>query len=163
MTTRTPEVNCLGCGQKVDAATSTEEGEVRPDPGDVTICLRCGHLMAFAEDLTLRELTDAEMHEVAGDERILRAQHARVAKHHVTWHDHGLEPKCAPDPNYPNGIDVGDIASTAPSCLVPLPYPAKRCGVYVVECETCGLRIGVTTAGRPDDPRSVRIECRGRQ
>lgn len=33
--------------------------------------------MAFAEDLTLRDLTDAEMHEVAGDPRILAVQKAR--------------------------------------------------------------------------------------
>jgi len=27
----------------------------------------------------------------------------------------------------------------------------------LVECDTCGITVTLTTAGRPDDPRSVRI------
>jgi hypothetical protein len=34
----------------------------------------CGHVMAFGDDLMLRDLTEQEMHEVAGDERILAVQ-----------------------------------------------------------------------------------------
>jgi hypothetical protein len=41
-----------------------------------------------------------------------------------------------------------------------LPYPAKRIGHYRIECELCGLRVACTTAGRPDDPRSIRIACK---
>jgi hypothetical protein len=49
----------------------------RPKPGDITICISCGHLMGFKEDMSLRDLTDAEMLHVAGDERILAVQRAR--------------------------------------------------------------------------------------
>jgi hypothetical protein len=35
----------------------------------------------------------------------------------------------------------------------------QRCGVWVVACHTCGLRVGITAAGRPDDPRTVRLAC----
>ncbi len=76
----------------------------------------------------------------------------------IEWIDHGREPKCAPDPMFPEGKDLF-LATGEPTCGVALPYPAKRCGVYIVECNRCGLRIGVTTAGRPDDPRSVRVTC----
>lgn len=40
-----------------------------------------------------------------------------------------------------------------------LPYPAPRCGIYAVKCEKCGLLVGFTTAGRPDDPRKVTLAC----
>jgi hypothetical protein len=48
-----------------------------PRPGDITLCLYCGHIMAFADDLTLRELNDEEAHDIAGDPRMLAAQWAR--------------------------------------------------------------------------------------
>ena len=77
-TTRTPVSKCLDCGRKVDAATFAQAGPIAaPEPNDITLCLHCGHLMAFADDLTLRELTDAEIHEVAGDKRIIAVQKAR--------------------------------------------------------------------------------------
>ena len=78
----------------------------------------------------------------------------------VTWHDAGREPKCAPDPRYPLGIDVDSSGGAEASCKTSLPYPAKRCGQYLVACETCGQNVVVTTAGRVDDPRSVRIACK---
>lgn len=76
----------------------------------------------------------------------------------VEWIDKHREPKCAPDPNYPTGKDV-DASFGGPHCGTDLPYPAKRCGVYAVECLICGMTVGVTTAGRPDDPRHVKIPC----
>ncbi len=77
----------------------------------------------------------------------------------VTWLDAKREPRVAPNPLYPKGKDVDVSAGAARSCSTPLPYPAPRCGVYMIECEDCGLRVGVTTAGRADDPRSVKIAC----
>jgi hypothetical protein len=76
------------------------------------------------------------------------------------WHDAGREPQCAPNPNYPDGIDIVIGKSGAKSCSTNLPYPADRCGHYVVGCTVCGLRVAITTAGRPDDPRSIKLECR---
>jgi hypothetical protein len=60
----------------VDAATSVS-GEHGPHPGNITICFACGHIMAFANDLTLRELTDEEMHAVAGNPEIIAVQKLR--------------------------------------------------------------------------------------
>jgi hypothetical protein len=73
-----PPCPCPSCGKALDA-TSEAGGNGAPKPGDITLCIYCGHLMAFANDLTLRELTDGEMHAIAGDRRIIAIQKARKA------------------------------------------------------------------------------------
>lgn len=78
----------------------------------------------------------------------------------ITWLDLQREPVCKPDPKYPDGIDVDAAAGAKMTCKVDLPYPARRCGYYRIECEECGQSYAVTTAGRPDDPRSVTIPCK---
>jgi hypothetical protein len=78
----------------------------------------------------------------------------------IKWLDRGREPKCDPDPEYPDGKDIDGALGIEPFCKADLPYPAKRCGVYVVQCERCGYTIALTTAGRPDDPRSVTMPCK---
>jgi hypothetical protein len=70
---------CLNCGKILDGATAIdEEGAVRPTPGAITVCMYCGHLMAFDERLHFRELTDAEIIEIAGDERLIAINRART-------------------------------------------------------------------------------------
>jgi hypothetical protein len=71
---------CLSCGERSDAATHVGNEEATPIPGDITVCLYCGHVMAFGTELELRELTKDEAYMVAGDKRILAVQRAR-AKH----------------------------------------------------------------------------------
>ena len=78
----------------------------------------------------------------------------------MTWIDGGREPQCPPNPEFPNGKDIDGSLGQKDTCTVSLPYPAKRCGVHIVMCRVCGLRIGVTAAGRPDDPRSIRMPCK---
>jgi hypothetical protein len=85
--------------------------------------------------------------------------------HKIEWIDRGFEPTQPPDKNFPDGVDV-DLRSNRlegpASCGVKLPYPAARCGYFLIVCEDCGLRVTVTTAGRPDDPRSASFSCRSR-
>lgn len=90
-------------------------------------------------------------------------QKARI-KHpcDVTWNDHGRESRYSPDPRYPDGFDVDASNGAEPVCFVSLPYPARRCGSYIVSCRRCGVIVAVTTAGRPDDPRSVTLACRAK-
>jgi hypothetical protein len=78
----------------------------------------------------------------------------------IVWKDSGREPQVAPNPAYPEGVDVDMSAGAVQRCKVALPYPARRCGAYVLTCRRCGLRGAVTTAGRPDDPRSVTVPCK---
>lgn len=78
----------------------------------------------------------------------------------VTWLDRGFEPTQRPDPNFPDGIDLNATRGGEASCQTALPYPAKRCGYFLVDCSLCGLECVITTAGRPDDPRSVKLACR---
>jgi len=77
----------------------------------------------------------------------------------VTWIDGKRWPQHPPDPRYPDGMDVDGSAGAMMNCAIQLPYPAKRCGHYLVTCDICGQRVVVTTAGRRDDPRSVRLAC----
>lgn len=77
----------------------------------------------------------------------------------IEWIDHGREPQCTPNSDFPKGKDMDVSHGAEATCTQLLPYPAKRCGLYIVECEKCGLRVGITTAGRPDDPRSVKLAC----
>lgn len=75
---KVPESACPSCGYMMDAASCvSRENDGRPEPGDITVCIRCGHIMAFADDLTLRDLTDEEAKAVAGDQRLLAIQKAR--------------------------------------------------------------------------------------
>jgi hypothetical protein len=78
----------------------------------------------------------------------------------IDWIDRGREPQCAPNPKYPRGVDIDSSDGAEKTCASALPYPAKRCGYFVVKCRTCGMTAMVTTAGRPDDPRSLRLACK---
>jgi hypothetical protein len=75
--TRHEPSKCLGCGKLIDTASAIGSKR-KPRPGSITICLICGHLQAYGEGLRLRPLTDREMVEVAGDERIIAIQKARA-------------------------------------------------------------------------------------
>lgn len=108
-------------------------------------------------------LWDDRVVEAANIVRYMRDQkwtRARVRDTMLTvkWFDDHREPKSPPDPRYPNGIDL-DISRGAKSCSTALPYPAKRCGLYVITCDICGQRTIVTTAGRRDDPKSIKVAC----
>ncbi len=66
--------------------------------------------------------------------------------------------QCAPDADYPHGKALV-VADHEPSCMVDIPYPAPECGLFLVTCNVCGLKIAITAAGRPDDPISVVLPC----
>jgi hypothetical protein len=79
----------------------------------------------------------------------------------MRWVDRGFEPRMKADPKYPTGIDLDISRGAAMTCTATLPYPAKRCGFYLVTCERCGCEAVVTTTGRADDPRSITMGCKG--
>jgi hypothetical protein len=69
-TQRVPPSKCLNCGRVHDACTGID-GAVTPHPGDVTICLMCGHIMSYDDDLRLVQLTAEQINMVAADPRIV--------------------------------------------------------------------------------------------
>lgn len=79
----------------------------------------------------------------------------------VKFIDSGRDPTQKADPRFPNGkrIDL-TTAFDKKSCTRNVPFPAPRCGVYVVTCRTCGYSAAITVAGRADDPNMVTLPCK---
>ncbi len=71
-----PTSKCTSCGKELDGATCVGE-DAKPNAGDFTVCIGCGHIMVFDENSMLREMTSAEVIEIAGDKRVLAVQWAR--------------------------------------------------------------------------------------
>jgi hypothetical protein len=78
----------------------------------------------------------------------------------VKWVDGHRIASLLPNPEFPNGIDVDISGGAFKTCSAVLPYPALRCGFYSIKCEECGMTGLITTAGRDDDPRSVKVACK---
>jgi hypothetical protein len=79
----------------------------------------------------------------------------------ITWLQRGGPPQHPPNPAYSHGIELDMSKGAVKSCQVELPYPTKPLlGLLIVTCKTCGLKVSLTTAGRPDDPRAVRVACK---
>jgi hypothetical protein len=108
-------------------------------------CVRCHRRYGFVSREELRTYLDRTR--------------PMTGKIHITWVDDHREPKNPPDPLYPHGIDL-DMSDGQEACAIQLPYPARRCGWFHVKCLLCGTDAIITTAGRPDDPRSVKLRCK---
>jgi len=81
----------------------------------------------------------------------------------IQWVDSGRHPKHPSDPRYPHGIDIDVSLAANPACKASLPYPTPRCGHYIIECRACGQVVMLSTAGRRDDPRTLKMACRQKQ
>lgn len=81
-----PNAACINCGKDMDAASPVTGGRA-PQAGDIALCLYCRHLMAYGDDLRIRNLTDEEVIEVAGDREILLAM--QMLEHYDYWKDEG--------------------------------------------------------------------------
>jgi hypothetical protein len=77
----------------------------------------------------------------------------------VRWLDRKRQAQCPANPDYPCGMVMDLSEGMEKTCSIALPYPAPRCGLYVVTCEACGESNAITTAGRLDDPRKVIFGC----
>jgi hypothetical protein len=58
-TTKTTPVLCPTCGATITAATDLR-GHAEPRAGDLSVCLACGGVLVFTEDLSLRRATRAD-------------------------------------------------------------------------------------------------------
>lgn len=75
----------------------------------------------------------------------------------ITFHGAGRKAEVAPNPEYPEGIDID--CGFQQMCAADLPYPAPECGFFKIECSKCGAAMAYTAAGRLDDPRRVTVPC----
>jgi hypothetical protein len=57
--TPTRRFRCLGRRKKLDTASDID-GDDQPKPGNLTICLDCGHVMVFGDDMWPRNPTREE-------------------------------------------------------------------------------------------------------
>jgi hypothetical protein len=73
-----PVPQCVDCDKRLDGATGVDTDDA-PKSGDFTVCIYCGSIMVYNDDLTLRRPSAAEAWELAGDKRILAIQRARKA------------------------------------------------------------------------------------
>lgn len=64
------ENKCLACGHLLDCAAHVGDGSVKPSSGDCTICIKCGHVMIFTDELMLREMNAQEQKEIESDPRV---------------------------------------------------------------------------------------------
>lgn len=73
---------CLKCGTKNEASTRLDGNFAGPGPtaGALSICFYCGAWAMFAADLSLRELTAAELAEIASRPELV-ATLAKFEKH----------------------------------------------------------------------------------
>jgi hypothetical protein len=78
MTTRIPEQRCKRCQFKIDASTYAQQGDRIPEAGNVSICVACGYLQIFNDDLTLRDPTEQEREQLERNPNVIAAQLARA-------------------------------------------------------------------------------------
>jgi hypothetical protein len=48
--------NCPNCSALLDGITPITDKDIKPKPGDVSICFECCEFLEFANDLTLKML-----------------------------------------------------------------------------------------------------------
>lgn len=56
LTVQTTACSCPKCGADINAATSVDGVYAKPAENDLSVCLSCGNMLAFNNDLTLRVL-----------------------------------------------------------------------------------------------------------
>ena len=78
-TQKTPLNKCPRCEVEVDQATHMEAEHATPTPGCFSICIMCGFVSVFADDLTLRRPGEEERQAIKGNveiQKYLSALHA---------------------------------------------------------------------------------------
>ena len=85
MTTRNAPTLCLGCDSMLTASSWGKDGDMPdPVPGDLTICLYCGEMLMFDDDLcpTLKasaeDLKDGDKEQLALVEELQRLYTERL-------------------------------------------------------------------------------------
>jgi hypothetical protein len=78
----TSKLRCPECEKINDAASAvvelTEKGnpQIKPKPGDLSICIYCGHFSVFNDELQLRPMTEDEKKQWAGNPMVVSVSKA---------------------------------------------------------------------------------------
>jgi len=70
-TTRTPRNKCLNCGFWTEAASTPDGSAGAPTEGSLSVCIKCGAVMMFDQDLRLRGMTASEMDSLLADHELM--------------------------------------------------------------------------------------------
>lgn len=60
---RTDPFQCTVCG-KINDAFGSLNCDATPEPGSITICIQCGTISVFEQDLSLRNATEKDLLEI---------------------------------------------------------------------------------------------------
>jgi hypothetical protein len=71
---------CINCGNAVDAVSSLG-GDDAPMPGNLAICVECGHIAIYDDNLKYRELTIDELMKISCLPEIMAAKKAAERFH----------------------------------------------------------------------------------
>lgn len=78
----TADLICPNCGEINDAASAVTERiiggnpKIKPKPGDLSICINCGHFCIFDNKLKLRDMNEDEKKFWAGNEKLIAVSKA---------------------------------------------------------------------------------------
>lgn len=78
----------------------------------------------------------------------------------LEWTATGGAAQNPPDKRFPLGVDLDLAGGAVECCVTTLPYPASGIGFHLIRCLACELKVAASAAGRPDDPRTVRVACK---
>jgi hypothetical protein len=98
--------------------------------------------------------------EFAFEESVTIERDAPAGQFLVDWVDLHRSSDAPADPAFPAGSPIDVALDALRACRIELPWPAERCGIWLVTCQKCGLYIRLKTTGKADDPNSLRVACR---
>jgi len=71
MDTRTEPSRCPYCGQVMDTHSSVGE-DIRPKPGDITICINCAEILQLDDKFALQKINAEILKDIQGDLELYR-------------------------------------------------------------------------------------------
>ena len=65
--------NCPCCGTLLDAATpvNNKDGNIAPRPKDISICIKCGEILYYSDDMKLEKLPKILFDEMDIEDQLL--------------------------------------------------------------------------------------------
>ena len=68
---RLPLDECPYCGKKLDAVTGVgapDQVDEAPDPGSLSVCIECAHILVFDDNLRLRKPFNGELVQIGKED-----------------------------------------------------------------------------------------------